>query len=49
MIGFDGLDREMECSHFACAGIDPRGKLVLWELGLGRGPSIGKAVGDRGA
>ena len=37
MIGFDGLDREMDCCHFACAGIDPRRKLVLRELSLGRG------------
>ena len=37
MIGLDGLDREMECCHFACAGIDPRRKLVLRGLSLGRG------------
>ena len=42
MIGFDGLDREMECCHFACAGIDPRRKLVLRELSLGRARVSGR-------
>ena len=42
MTGFDGLESEMECCHFACAGIDPRRKLVLRELSLGRARVSGR-------